>query len=391
VTKIAHVAVLAVRHPGVEHKIRSQAAALDELGVENFDIYVINTERNGADGRIRYLQVDRRWAGDGLALAFRRFQLIKRTVPCERYDLLYLRYPLADLAGPAFAREYPTVTEHNAMEVRELVASAHSPELAPPLRAYRLANAPIEAVIGPRVLRRCRGLVAVTDEIRGYELGRLVTTVPSLTVANGIDVDRVTHTRFAPFRGDCLRIVFIGGRNSPWHGLDRLLCSLSWYKGSVTVECNLVGDLVLPRVLPTLPDTVRIHTHGVLTGCQLDALMEQMNLGIGTLALYRKGLTEACTLKVREYTARGLPFVLAHKDHDLHDVPEATRFFLPVGNDEAPIDMDRVLSFAERVSRLELEETLSSEMRSHARAHMDWTEKVRSLLVFLTAVTAQEK
>ena len=50
-------------------------------------------------------------------------------------------------------------------------------------------------------------------------------------------------------------------------------------------------------------------------------------LQVGSLGLHRIGLTEASTLKVREYWARGIPFLLSYEDTDHLETPEMSPFY----------------------------------------------------------------
>ena len=60
--------------------------------------------------------------------------------------------------------------------------------------------------------------------------------------------------------------------------------------------------------------------------------MSNCDLAISTLALYRKGMEEACPLKTRECLAYGLPMVLPYVDTDLKDLD--ADFLLKIPNKE---------------------------------------------------------
>ena len=56
-------------------------------------------------------------------------------------------------------------------------------------------------------------------------------------------------------------------------------------------------------------------------GEELDELFEQADMGIGSLARHRSGITHIKTLKNREYAARGLPFIYSEMDSDFEGKP----------------------------------------------------------------------
>jgi hypothetical protein len=86
--------------------------------------------------------------------------------------------------------------------------------------------------------------------------------------------------------------------------------------------------------------------HGVLTQNEYFPIAEKCVLGIGTLNLKAKGMTEGSSLKVREYLAMGLPVFLRHTDTDFMDCPS---YILELPNDDTPITrfVDRIVAFAE--------------------------------------------
>ena len=61
---------------------------------------------------------------------------------------------------------------------------------------------------------------------------------------------------------------------------------------------------------------------------------------------HRIGLSESPTLKVREYCARGIPWIIACKDPDF---PDDFPYILRVPPDESPIDIDPVIDFAQKI------------------------------------------
>jgi hypothetical protein len=67
----------------------------------------------------------------------------------------------------------------------------------------------------------------------------------------------------------------------------------------------------------------------------LDELFEQADMGIGSLARHRSGITHIKTLKNREYAARGLPFIYSEMDSDFEGKP----YILKAKADESPIEI----------------------------------------------------
>lgn len=115
----------------------------------------------------------------------------------------------------------------------------------------------------------------------------------------------------------------------PWHGFDRVIAGMANYYRTHTdthdykVYLNIVGFGV-PELVDSYKKDVAKHQlekyiifHSALYGKELDAVFEQSDMGIGSLARHRSGIDKIKTLKNREYAARGIPFVYSETDDDL--------------------------------------------------------------------------
>jgi hypothetical protein len=88
-------------------------------------------------------------------------------------------------------------------------------------------------------------------------------------------------------------------------------------------------------------------------------------------------MKDACSLKTREYMARGLPFVYAYDDPDL---PPDSPFCRKFDNADTPVFAESLISFAEEITRKAALTDISSAMRTFAKASMDWSPKMRRYL-----------
>ena len=69
-------------------------------------------------------------------------------------------------------------------------------------------------------------------------------------------------------------------------------------------------------------------------------------MACGTLALHRKDMDEACTLKEREALAYGLPVILAYHDSDLSEVTLDTILKIPNTENNVIENYERIRKFA---------------------------------------------
>jgi glycosyltransferase involved in cell wall biosynthesis len=289
----------------------------------------------------------------------------------SEYSAVVTRWTIPSPTFLNVARRQTVFTEHHSKELGEIALHRG---LRPFVRRI------LEKKYGPRILRATHGIIGVTDEIRHYELDRAGCKQPSMVLPNGISLEGIPLKPPSVFNGKSLQLAFVSSQFAPWHGLDRLLEGLRvWRNRSPRLTLHLVGSLTPAQEATIqrmgLAEMVRIH--GVLYGSDLDEVISSCHLAIGSLALHRNGLREACVLKVREYTARGLPFVIAYDDPDL---PAGLPWVLKIPADESPVEIDALVNFAEEVGKIS---SLAKEMRAFAESKLSWTVKMKGLADFV--------
>ena len=376
--RICHLNILWTLDPGVLRKLSHQALALHKAAGSRSHadcLVVIRQEAVGkvpADPLLTLFPIS--VPGPALIqealLPFLVWPKLKNHL--KQYDAIVTRWPIPTPSFLKAVQSYKIFTEHHSKELDEIALTRG---LKPFMRRIW------EKRCGPRILRAAQGIIGVTDEIRRYELERAGVKRPSLVLPNGISVADIPFKRPAIFDGKTLDLAFVSSQFSPWQGLDRLLEGMRAWGNSRSPKLNLhLIGIVTEEQKATiqrmgLAEMVRIH--GVLYGSDLDEVISSCHLAIGSLAINRKGLREACALKVREYTARGLPFVISHDDPDL---PARLPWVLKIPADESPVEIDALVNFAEKVGRLA---TLATEMRNYAEKKLSWDVKMKCLVNFV--------
>jgi hypothetical protein len=375
--------------PGVEKAIVGKAQAVATIAPGSIDFYALTPVREGYFNQINYVKLQRRsLLPFYYQHLFQRYYFIEKFVDLEQYEYLILRYPRADRSGPLLMNRQAVVTEHHTDELSELLTAVRNAS-SPSIKAVQAMRYFLERRYAPPILQRCRGLITVTDEIRQVQLARAGQKLPAAVIPNGIDVAAVPQTGFRPFDGKTLDMVMVAGAPSPWHGIERVLAGLNRYNGTVQIRLHLVGGFDRGALQKMGYSLHNVRFHGFKRGQALDEIMSQMHLALSTLALHQKQMREASSLKTREYTARGIPFVLAYDDPDLLAVPADRRFYLSLPNDDTAVDMGKVLDFVERMNREG--EDVSIYMRQYATGHMDWQAKMRQYLDFINLIHNENK
>lgn len=212
--------------------------------------------------------------------------------------------------------------------------------------------------------------------VLGEDAGGEYKGKPAINIDNGIELNNFT-VRKAVFDLDTIHILALASM-SFWHGYDRLIESLSQYKGTQKVKIHMVGgneggalsDWKELTHLLNLDDQVIFH--GGLYGKELDEIINKCDLGCASLR--RHGHSHVSELKTREYTARGLPFILSLKDDVfLHATKE---FSLLVPNDDSIPDMNSIVAFA---NRMRMDDEIILYMREFAEKYLSWDKQYKKV------------
>jgi glycosyltransferase involved in cell wall biosynthesis len=224
-------------------------------------------------------------------------------------------------------------------------------------------------------------IVGVTDEITQYELTRSGNPdKPHITIGNGFDVGSVNIRQHVPYNGEELRILCVANMRR-WHGIDRLIRGLQMYRGPVRIKLHIAGNGAelsnLKKLVHETGTFDQVEFHGFTTGEELDRLFNTCHIAAGSLGIHRKGLTQTSELKVREYCARGIPFILSCTDPDF---PEGFPYILRLTSDESPVQIDEIVKFAQNVSA---DPENPQKMNAYAAEYLDWSIKMKTLKAFL--------
>lgn len=177
---------------------------------------------------------------------------------------------------------------------------------------------------------------------------------PTIKISNGIDFNSIPLKQPQTVLNEELHLIAVATIH-PWHGFDRAIKGLiEYYQMSQKrkVFLHIVGAGV-PAVLDAYHELVAhhetlkdyIHFYGPLFGKELDDLFNQCQMGIGSLARHRSGITNLRSLKNREYAARGIPFVYSENDYDFEERP----YVLKVPADETNISIKDLIRFYDSV------------------------------------------
>ena len=206
-----------------------------------------------------------------------------------------------------------------------------------------------------------------------YSEDQEIFGLPAVPILNGINVKMIHPIQFNT-QSQEINILCLAALEY-WQGYDRLIRSLAEYKKNaapVPIFLHIVGDGTKMEEWRQLAMNLDLEDcvffHGFLDSDKLDNIFNKCQLGCAPLGASRKGLKKISSLKVKEYIARGLPFIYSTPEAYLDDF----KYALKVNDDENLIDLSKVVHFYRNISSsYNLEE-----MQKFALDHYDWKKQM---------------
>jgi glycosyltransferase involved in cell wall biosynthesis len=384
--KIAYINYSIVPVVGIDKKNIAQANAISKLNINNFDVIILNPfVENKIVNNIKYIKLKQKpgifkYIDYIFKYNLWRFKDFTKQLDCGSYDYLIIRYLKADKTAIQFFKKHNVISEHHTFEEKELFLEYKTTTNI--LEKFaKLLRWKLEIIFGDSTLSLAKGIIGVTNEIRDFQVKRTGIAKHSTTVSNGIEIDKVAHTKYLAFNNKTLNIVYISSVFAAWKGIDRIIHSIDNCASELNIKLHLIG-----RKEKSYNKYDFIVQHGFLHGQELDNIFAKTHIAVGALALHRKGISEGSTLKVREYIARGLPFILAYQDIDIINNPPQKKFYLEFPNDDSPIDFNKIINFVKEINQKYEPEELSAYMRSYAEKYLDWTVKMKQYVDFVNEI-----
>lgn len=225
------------------------------------------------------------------------FPSLYQDIENESPDLIYFRYSAYKPYLNKILNNYKTVMELNSNIIDEKkLQRFYSVKDFMTYYYILVTNKYLENISS--------GIVSVTHEIAKTisKKQKNVIVIPNSIELNVFQAKKKPHSN-----RDIVHLVFIGTANQEWHGIDKILTLAK--KTVDTLHFHIIG-------INDPKDAVHnnITYHGYLKKEEYEKVIINSDIGIGTLALHRKNMDEACPLKVREYLAYGLPVIMGYED-----------------------------------------------------------------------------
>lgn len=219
-------------------------------------------------------------------------------------------------------------------------------------------------------------LYKYVNKIVTYSNDKAIWNISSINISNGVDLEEIKMIEKKQHDG----INFISVSNcSFWHGIDRFLYSLLQYKkngGKEQVKFHIVGKgPETPKLRKIIEDNIELKDiaifHGFKSGEELDEIYNNSDIALSSLGEYRRGLEKAAILKVREYCAKGIPFILGYQDDSFK---KSLPFYYQISNDESLLDIEKIIEWYRNLK------VTSEEIRKYAEDNLTWDIQMKKVL-----------
>lgn len=274
------------------------------------------------------------------------------------YDFVIMRHMEFDIFSVIFSWFVPNrIHIHHSKEIEELKLRRNNWK-------GKIASK-VEKFTGGIAVRNSCAILTVSKDLMHYQrtTRKLPKEFPIFHFPNGIIVENTPILNDVINNYSSIEIGFIADRFHPWHGLDLLINNCKNYLRK-DINRNLVFHLIgkldsnyLDQIkkINQSNSKIKFKVYGTLKQKEYWKIFCNCNLGIGSLAMYRNGLTDGSTLKVREMLAMGLPIFSGHKDTAL---PEDFPYYFSEGG-----DIEDIIKFSEKVANISRQEIRSASFK----------------------------
>jgi glycosyltransferase involved in cell wall biosynthesis len=363
---------------GVENKVYNQLNSLNNIENVKCSLkVVINNSKPdyNISNNIEYISINE---NNILLKRKKYFNKLYNKIDFESYDIIYIRYPLADYFFYMFLKKINKINNNIFFEFQ----SIEDKELFTDINLNKFIKLIVEKLFRKRISDYFSGFVSVTNEINNYK-NKIYKNKHNLILGNGISVENIP-LRESWNETKKIKLVFVGNISS-WHGIDKVILALDkidfFYKNS-NVEINVIGEGKFKDELEKIVFENNlgnhINFHGFIKGNKKFELLSKNDIAIGSLAPERRGLKEGSNLKLREYCAFGIPFIKSDYDNDF-DNNQKANFFLNVSKKINKKEITKILDFALEVKG-DLE--ITKYMRDYSHKFLDWKNKMKILSNF---------
>lgn len=232
-------------------------------------------------------------------------------------------------------------------------------------------------------LKNTKHLYKYVDKIVTYTKDTEIFNIKTVMISNGIKTNKILPMDPTVIKKNTLIMTGVA-LLAYWHGYDRIIEGLAnYYKSEsvVNVYFYVVGEGSELNNLKKLTKELNLEKYVIFMGAkfneELDDIYNKSDIAIGCLGTHRKGIKEASSLKLREYCAKGLPFVKSEIDISFSD---DFKYMLTVPANDDPINIVDIITFSKTLLLNESKIEVIEKMRIYAKEELDWNIQMNKVL-----------
>jgi hypothetical protein len=309
----------------------------------------------------------------------------------KKVDWVFMRYGLATrpMLTIAWLLKKQLYFNHLSIESREyrLYKSDSASSISRFLSNVEFKYLPIyyDRALGRLIRFFSGGAIVNSNEIGVLQKKMAFGNYSYLAVGDAVNTESFLPVKI-DFDAKNIQMVFLKGASmaADYNGLDRLISSLTRQReNQFKYYLTIIGNDTdwEKELIEKFNAGQFVHLKPAMNKQALDIELKKYHLGVGPLAVHRKGIFSTTSIKAREYFARGLPFFFAHHDPGIGDNKALQPYFLQFEATDEPIDLQLLDAF---VLSMRTKDNFSNEMHQLAKQYLDYSVQVKQIFDFIS-------
>lgn len=366
---------------GVNKKILAQIKALENVGnevsyvaVKDNKIYYYNKEKCVYIKKSSKNKIIKQ-----IKLINTNIKMIKKL---DNIDLLYIRYLFST---PQVIKMLKIAKKKNIRVIEEIPTYPYDEEIKNSKRLILKLALMVDKYFRRKLKKYLCNILTFSED-------KEIFGIKTIKIDNGVDLDNISPINIK-YNDNTINMIAVSSMEY-WQGYDRAIKSLKKYyenkkSNDPYIFLHFVGDgreLNNLKKLVNILDLEKYVTfYGFLSGKELENIYDKCQCAIAGLGIFRKNISKASTLKIREYIAKSIPFIYSTIDESINEFKYAYK----VSDDEEIFDMHSIIKFLENLNN----DTIQRDMRSFAEQNYRWETQMKKVIekVFLVGENNGDK
>lgn len=358
---------------GISKKILVQKASFDKLLDSKLD-FIYCKDNFLYYNETKLFKINRK-------LMSKVYRFVINKIREKKYNFIYLRYEF--YSNYFFIKMMKLASRYVGKIVLEIPTFPYDGEVILSIRKlslikkiYAFYNFYIEKLYRKQLRKYVNRIVT-------YSTDDIIYGIKTIKITNGIDLNSVKMICRKPDNSESINLIGVA-KLTTYHGYDRLIMGIYNYIQSIPhskIHLLIVGgsDDETFSSLVQMVNNLHLQDYVTFAGNvpydELELYFKNVNIGIGSLARHRSGVYTMASLKNREYAARGIPFIYSENDTSFDNQP----FVLKVKADESPIDINQIITFAQKVRNI------SPESIRKTVENLDWLCQIKEVVKYINS------